>query len=72
MCGAPKKPQRATRARSLAFRVGTAQYNLVPPAVSGLSRTWSCVGRLRSEDLEGATPARLEVAAGPVAHRPKA
>ncbi|CAL8113191.1 unnamed protein product [Prunus armeniaca] len=46
-----------------------AQYNLVPPAASGLSRPWSCAGHLRSEDPEGATPAGLEVAAGPVAHR---
>ncbi|CAL9005289.1 unnamed protein product, partial [Prunus brigantina] len=49
--------------------VGTAQYNLVPPAASGLSRPWSCTGYLWSEDPEGATPAGLEVAAGPVAHR---
>ncbi|CAL9020657.1 unnamed protein product [Prunus brigantina] len=49
--------------------VGTAQYNLVPPAASGLSRPRSCAGHLRSEDPEGATPAGLEVAAGPVAHR---
>ncbi|CAL2256856.1 unnamed protein product [Prunus armeniaca] len=46
-----------------------SQYNLVPPAVSGLSRPWSCAGRLQSEDPEGATPAGLEVAASPVAHR---
>ncbi|CAL2230068.1 unnamed protein product [Prunus armeniaca] len=43
--------------------------NLVPPAASGLSCPWSCAGHLRSEDPEGATPAGLEVAAGPIAHR---
>ncbi|CAL2259372.1 unnamed protein product [Prunus armeniaca] len=57
------------RGRVFRYVVGTAQYNLVPPAASGLSRPWLCAGHLWSEDPEGATPAGLEVVVGPVAHR---
>ncbi|CAL9018316.1 unnamed protein product [Prunus brigantina] len=65
----PKKPWGTSRAKSWAFRVGTAKYNLASSATSGLSRPRSCAGSLWSEGPEGVTPTGLEVAAGPVAYR---
>ncbi|CAL2259933.1 unnamed protein product [Prunus armeniaca] len=69
MHGVPKKLQGASRTKFWAFRADTAWYNLVLPAVSGLSRPWSHAGFLWSNDPEGAALAGLEVATGPAACR---
>ncbi|CAL2271443.1 unnamed protein product [Prunus armeniaca] len=71
-CFDARRSQEALGSKShqvLAFRAGTAWYNLVLPAVSGLSRPWSHTGSLWSDDPEGAAPAGLEVTVGPAVYR---